>query len=372
MSELGLTLPQASRYLERLALAGRVCLAPDGVSPRGIRKEAAIAHVLLDHPAGLPWKDIARIVNERGYSELPEDRLDGTYTDSDLIYLCERGTYRHTAFFPVPLSHRQRVLATVRAHLDATTASTNMRNLVLETRDKLQLDYFDLRYLIATFGEAHGLYFDGASARDTVKLDAAAPAVPLRGSILRAFDNAAEPLTAQEVADALKIRTAQFAQQHIEALRQEGKVMRVGRRLFTTVRKATKGVDVTLIEAIITSTLTAAPGPVEEDVFREAINGALHLSHSRFFYGDLARNLARRSSWHVQRTLFAVSPIEVESLTDVFDRSFVATDSDEEILERVAGRVWMSARTRKMVADWVRLRRRQSSPSIATQFAEDS
>ena len=56
----------ALQYLEE---KNRIVIDGDKIYPRQIGKKKAAACVLRDHSKGLPWADIARIVNSRNISK---------------------------------------------------------------------------------------------------------------------------------------------------------------------------------------------------------------------------------------------------------------------------------------------------------------
>ena len=97
MAQLGCSKTETLTGIRNLEIAGKLAIIEQGVYPKKLSRAEAIAHVLMDYPDGLPWKDIARIVNERSCSAVPmnENRLTHGYSQSKYVKGCGNGVYRH-------------------------------------------------------------------------------------------------------------------------------------------------------------------------------------------------------------------------------------------------------------------------------------
>jgi len=101
MSNYGYSKASAIHSIKRLEKLNKIEITEQGIYPKKLGRVDAIAHVLTFHSAGLPWKDIARIVNKKGYSSTPFDetrQAGGRFSECEYIYLSAHGTYRNLMF----------------------------------------------------------------------------------------------------------------------------------------------------------------------------------------------------------------------------------------------------------------------------------
>ncbi|MGZ5222322.1 MAG: hypothetical protein ACXWC7_19700, partial [Chitinophagaceae bacterium] len=100
MSNYGYSRASAINGIKQLEKLDKIEISEQCVSPKKLGRAEAVAHALTFHSAGLPWKDIARIVNKKGYSstQMDETRSTHGFNDSEYIYLCAKGTYRNLMF----------------------------------------------------------------------------------------------------------------------------------------------------------------------------------------------------------------------------------------------------------------------------------
>lgn len=100
MSNYGYSKASVINGIKQLEKNDKIEITEKGIYPKNLGRTEAIAHTLTFHPAGLPWKDIARIVNKKNYSstKIDETRMTGGFQSSEFFYLCDHGTYRNLIF----------------------------------------------------------------------------------------------------------------------------------------------------------------------------------------------------------------------------------------------------------------------------------
>ena len=175
MSNYGYSKAAAIHGIKQLERQDKIEITEQGIYPKKLGRAEAIAHVLTFHPAGLPWKDVGRIVNKKGYSSKPINEIKQTpvFSESAYIYLCAKGTYRNLMF----LDMEQFDIPEIMQHLLDYFKQNQLKALHLydyfyeSKSNRSAIEYFTLRHLIKEYGEEYGLYFDGQSGTDSVSLN---------------------------------------------------------------------------------------------------------------------------------------------------------------------------------------------------------
>lgn len=337
-SELGVPAADAPSFISWLVGEGRLAVSEDAILPRALTKVQAAAHVLLGFRDGLSFQQVARKINERGLTrtEVDESRLGSYLFDSPWVYVCGQGKYRHLDFLPLDESVGERILPRIRAMLDDWgVESANLQRIHGELG--LDVDYFDLRYLVGSEGERFGLFFTGASRVDTVALHPEAEKVTILETIYRMIEGADDAMSFESIAGA--VRSAIVARFAIHRLMQEGRIVTFDGG-YRSSGALLGGVDSARLTLLIEEILRE-PGPpvVDADVVRERANVALGLKRGRDFYVSAVRVLAPRGGWKVRRTLFSRSEIPWASLSDAVRECMTAAEDNDAAIEIVRSRV---------------------------------
>lgn len=320
MNECGYSNSQAQHAIDRFIRLEMLVPTTGGFVPRNLTQKAAVAHALIPHPKGLPWVDIARVVNALRLSgkPLPEDRLNQSIVNCESSYLCGRGSYRHLRYFPLSDGDAPGLLAMVRGRLVAHgQASANLPDLHRALAGECSCDYFELRHFVSAYGEEHGLYFDGTSSNDTVSLTPEGERVRIREVILKLLCESPRGLTLVEVASQLKTKSVPLARLYVGRLIDENKVVRVDEMIYTTPEKAFDQVDLNGIGQVMDAVIAEVSLPVEADVVRERANAELSLHYSKHLYMAIGRMSAERFGWYRKRTVFCRAPIPYKGLMDI-------------------------------------------------------
>ncbi|MEG3767944.1 sigma factor-like helix-turn-helix DNA-binding protein [Alteromonas sp. 14N.309.X.WAT.G.H12] len=299
---------------------GVILIDDDQLSPRLLGKSEAVACVLFDHQKGLPWQDIAKLVNFNGYSrsEIYEDRLDSeAFKHKDYIYLAGKGLYKHTRFINAELIHLDNVFAELDKYFDATSRDVVHLNQCYHSSDYLkQFDYYEIRHFVKHFGEDFGYFFVGRSQSDSVGKEKGFKNITQREVILEAMQNAGKPITKPEIATLLKSKSLAHAAFYLDKMVEEGRVAQVERQLYSTPQLAYRDINVPAYLDLMQEILMKYGLPLDTSIFQKEINNKLSVSYSKYFYLGIARCYASQRGWHRAHGLFSLMPIKFKNIRD--------------------------------------------------------
>ncbi len=321
MSNFGYSRASAENIIRLLAKSRKLKISDKGIMPRNMDKKSAIAHVLSNHPAGLPWKDISRIVNVHSFSskKLSENRLIDPFITSDMVYLCALGTYRHIMFLNMEQLNIKGILQNIIKFLKSNRLKRiHLHDYFYQNKKNCQCnDYFTLRHIAKYFGEEYGLFFSGASNTDSVSLNEKKERIPQSKVIIQALNQASGAMTIREIAERLRSKSVRHAQFYITNLAKEGNLIRIDRMMYTTPEKAFKNVNKGEILEVVKDIMNSSELIVDVDVFRERVNQELNLSYSKYFYAALVKTELKKLKWYNKYSLFSTESIPYNSLYDI-------------------------------------------------------
>lgn len=346
MSNYGYSKASAIHGIKQLEKLHKIEITEQGVNPKKLGRAEAVAHSLTRHPAGLPWKDIARIVNRNGYSskQMDETRSTHGFNDSEYIYLCAKGTFRNLLFldleqFNIP-EILQHLLDYFKQH---QTTALHLHDYYYQTKgQRCEIEYFTLRHLVREYGEEYGLYFNGKSGTDSVSLDPEVTLISQADVIIKVLDESKIAMTKQEIAERLRSKSLGHAGFYINTLMEEGKVVRVDNMVYTTPEKAFGNMDTKAIMQVIRDIMGTSNIIVEADVFREYVNMELNLSYSKHIYVALVKNQLKELTWYRNSTLFSKNPIPYKNLLDMCKQICNPGLSNNENAKALHQAVWLT------------------------------
>ncbi len=357
MSNYGYDKASAIHGINQLEKSHNIKVTEQGIYPMKLARGKAVAHILTSHPEGLPWKDIAKIVNVKGCAstQIDETRSTHGFNDSEYIYLCGKGTYRNLIF----LDLEQFDIPEIMQHLidyfkrKQITAS-HLHDYYYQTKgQRSEIEYFTLRHLVREYGEDYGLYFDGKSGSDSISLDPDSKRITQADVIIKVLNESTVAMTKQEIAERLKSKSLGHAGFYISNLMQEGKVVRVDKMVYTTTEKAFSNIDTDAVMQVIREILNVENVIVEADVFREYVNMELNLSYSKYIYAALLNTQLKELGLYRHNTLFSKSPIPYKNLLDMCKQLCnpkLPNDENTKILQQA---VWLSdAVTASVIQQW--------------------
>jgi hypothetical protein len=313
MSNFGYDKASAIHGIKQLEKNNKIEVTEQGIYPRNLGRAEAVAHVLASHPEGLPWKDIAKIVNAKGCSstQMDETRSTHGFNDSEYIYLCGKGTYRNLIF----LDLEQFDIPEIMQHLieyfkQKQITASHLHDYYYQAKgQRSEIEYFTLRHIVREYGEDYGLYFSGKSNVDGVSLEPDSRRITQADVIIKELNESKVAMTMQEMAARLRSKSAGHAAFYISNLMEEGKVVRVDKMVYTTPEKAFSNIDTNAVMQVIRAILNVKNVIVEADVFREYVNMELNLSYSKYIYAALVNTQLKELGWYRRRLLFSKNPI---------------------------------------------------------------
>lgn len=305
------------------------------VWPKFLKKSEAIACILVDHKTGLPWFEISKIVNAKGYSryEIYEDRLDNAAFDlPDFIYLAGKGIYKHTSFINELISLEE-IFYELKKYFEINQRNTyHLNECYLALPFLKQFDYYEIRYFVKNFGEDYGFYFNGRSQVDSISLERNFKNITQKNVIIEAMNRNPKPLTKVEVASLLKSKSIGHAGYYLDQMLEDGSIVQVERMLYTTPQLAYKSIDINMYINAINNILCEYFKPVEPSIFKEKLNLLFSQSYSKYFYSSIARHYCEEKRWFRKQNLYSINPIPFNSLKAVLD---TACDVNKSNMENV-------------------------------------
>lgn len=357
MSNYGYDKASAIHGIKQLEKSHNIKETEQGIYPMKLARAEAVAHVLISHPEGLPWKDIAKIVNKKGYSltQIDETRMTHGFNDNEHIYLCGKGAYRNLLFLDLEPFDIPKIMQHLLDYFkQKQTTASHLNDYYFQTKgQRCEIEYFTLRYLVREYGEEYGLYFEGKSNIDGISLDPDSKCITQADVIIKVLNESKVAMTKQEIAERLKSKSIGHASFYLNNLRDEGKVVRVDKMVYTTPEQAFSNIDTKAVMQVIREIINIQDAIVEADVFREYVNMELNLSYSKYFYAALINTQLKELGWYRHNMLFSKNPIPYRNLLDMCKQLCnpkLPNDENTKILQQA---VWLSdAVTAASIQQW--------------------
>ncbi|SES74722.1 sigma factor-like helix-turn-helix DNA-binding protein [Thorsellia anophelis] len=323
---------------------GVLLIDGENIWPRQLGKAEASACILFHLEGGLPWLDVARLVNARCYSrtDIYEDRLDNeAFKLPDYIYLAGKGVYRHTRFIDVESISLDDIFISVMEYAQSDCRDVFHLMECYQASAGLQAyDYFIIRHLVKHFGEDYGFYFYGRSQSDSVGLKKGFKNITQKDVIIEAMNRSERPLTKTAIANLLKSKSSNHAAFYLDALIEDGKVVQVDRMLYTTPSCAYKDIVVDDYVVEIGIILNKYQIPVESSIIKKELNNRFLKCFSKYFYASIARLYARDQGWFRKNSLYSINEIPFRNLKAVIENvcnlEFSVNDNIEFLQKHVA------------------------------------
>ena len=273
--------------------------------------------------------------------------MPGHLFDSEFVYLSNMGTYRHVKYANFGGMDIEELLLDILYFFDESNEkSLHLYTDYFQQRQKhIEIDYYSLRYIVRNHGEKHGIYFVGQSQVDTVSLYPNPDKVTLKDAILNSLKYNEKSLTIADIAQATRSRNQILTFYTIQALQQEGEVVRVDQRLYTTPEKGFQVIDQENVLLEINKIIRSTSRIIESDVFREQINSIFNYSYSKYFYASLASLNQKRFSWHCKSQFFCKKPFLYRSMSEIMNEICKLHVKQEENIIEVQKIIWLTHHT---------------------------
>ena len=359
MSSYGYSKAAATNGIKQLDENGKLETTEQGIYPKKLGRAQAVAHTLAFYPAGLPWKDIARIVNKKCYSSTKMDETRSThgFNDSEYIYLCGKGTYRNLIFLDLEQFNVPEIMQHLFDYFKQKQVSAlHLHDYFFQSKaNRSEIEYFTLRHLVREYGENYGLYFNGKSGTDSVSLNSDVKLITQTDVIMKVLNESKVAMTKQEIAERLKSKSVCHAGFYINTLMEEGKVVRVDPMVYTTTEKAFVNMDTNAIMEVIKDIMSSSNIIVESDVFREYVNMELNLSYSKYIYASLVKIQIKELAWYRNGSLFSKESIPYKNLLEVCKQLYNPNISNNENIKILQQALWITdAVAIKAIYQWKR------------------
>lgn len=319
------------------------------VWPKQLGKAEASACVLVKHRKGLPWLDVAKIVNSNSYSRTPiqEERLEqAAFELPDYIFLGGKGVYKHTKFIDTDNISLDEIFLELMEYVEISSKDVFHLNECYHASIRLQnYDYYEIRYFVKNFGEDYGFYFDGRSQTDSVGLKKGFKSITQKDVIIETMIRNIKPLTKPQIANLLKSKSLDHASYYLDELIESGKVVQVDRMLYTTPDLAYKDIDLDEYLIVINNLLQSYAKPVDPSIFKEELNSYFSNSYSKYFYSSIARLYAKRKGWFRKHNLYSTHEIPFKNLNMAFDSVCNINSSVDENISAIQANIAIDRQT---------------------------
>lgn len=309
--------------LEYLDELGKVTIKDNMVHPKNLKKNEAAACILSEHSQGLPWLDVAKIVNVKNISRtnLNETRIDNqAFFDSDFLYLAGKGVYKNTKFMDFSEINIDLIFESLLVFFDKTNRTVFHLNEVYRNSKFLQKqDYYIIRYIVKMYGEDYGFYFDGKSQTDSVGVEKRFKNITQREVILQAMVANKRAMTKAEIACLLKSNSLAHASVYLDEMIKKKQVVQVDRMLYTIPDIAFADIELDKYLCGIQDVLNNEKRPIDPSVFKGILNDKLHASYSKCFYASIAKIYHQEKNWYRKKELYSLHEIQYENLRDAIN-----------------------------------------------------
>lgn len=214
----------------------QINLTKEGVYPKKLDRREAIAHALLPYPDGLNFKDVVKIINDEDKDILKSKKDLGLhgFKDSEWVYLCGVGTYRHIMYLSLDEFDIPGIMRRIKAFFkDRNIRSFYLNDFFYHDKKGLKgIDYYALRYIVSKFGNKYGIYFNGASSTDSVSVDQNAKNLSQIDFIENAIIRSDKPLSVEDLTAMVKCNNSSLVYQYTKKLIKKGSVLKNGKGMY--------------------------------------------------------------------------------------------------------------------------------------------
>jgi len=300
---------------------GVIELKENIVTPLNLPKREAAAAVLYDHPRGLPWLDLAKIVNSLkiSKSKFYEDRtMSTTLTGSEFIYLSGKGVLCHTRHIDYSQIDIDKIFDSLLVYYSNVGKDHFHLNQVYQMDSFLQsLDYYQLRYIVISRGSEYGFYFYGKSSVDTVSVNEDKKSVTQEDVIVDALNQSKKLMTKAEIASLLKSNSIGHATFYLDKMSSSNMVVQPENMLYTTPDIAYDGIDLERVRFEIYEIIKNERKLVHFSFFGAILNKKLSTSYSDQFFFSIAKYYSNLGEWYRSGSLFSLYEVSYSSLADL-------------------------------------------------------
>lgn len=313
--------------IEELIKKNKIKVNDGVVSPLNLNRIEAAAALLVDQPYGLPLKDIARIINAKGLvsGTLSEhSSLGSIYSDSDYIYQCDRGTYKHQNFLPTLPIDLDKLFDQIKSYMRSNSSSNEMylSDFYSKCNKEItsKLTYFEFRHYIRKYSITYDIKFLGKSGVDALYIGEDSSGINQENFVLELFSRAKKPLMLTDVAGKIRSKSAQLAGNHLNALIDKNKLVMLDHMRYTTPEIAFRDVDAQLVMSVLQEILKSLSGkPCHFNFIKGDLNKRLNRSYTKYFYEALAYYKRADYPIYLSKSFVSLNPIPFKSTVELLN-----------------------------------------------------
>ncbi|MDC1338453.1 hypothetical protein N8160_03580 [Pelagibacteraceae bacterium] len=168
----------AKSAIENMEEQNLIKIVDENVYPLYLTKNLEVAHILLNYPDGLHWREIIKLGNN-SYTDNNWDteRMTGdgslTMDSNELIYLSDIGCHKLIKFCK-ELKNKEKIVAIfIKTLKDFHLEESDMEYIyrkVININEFENLNFYDARAIIKIFGTESGILHNGKSGTNTIEL----------------------------------------------------------------------------------------------------------------------------------------------------------------------------------------------------------
>ena len=276
------------------------------VYPVKINKNEEVAHILLNYPDGLHWKEICKIGN-KSYTKNKWD-LERIFGDSSLsmtsnphIYLIDKGKHRLIKYLLLEVEDKDQIISfTIDLLNDLNFDQSDLEKIykkIIEIEKYQNLNFHDFRAIIKLFGEEKGLYHSGKSGQNTISFNKDIKSISLKDKIREIIENSNDEISLKEINKKLQKSNEQLPlSTHLDILEDENVIFKINPGIYLNFKDAIRLCDRKEIEEYLDEVLDRYEF-ITSVFIREKINEDLGYALSTSYYSSLVKVLAKENNW---------------------------------------------------------------------------
>ncbi|MDB3946652.1 hypothetical protein N9404_01050 [Candidatus Pelagibacter sp.] len=281
-------------------------IVDEKVYPIKINKNEEVAHILLNYPDGLHWKEIGKIGN-KSYTKNKWD-LDRIVGDSSLsmtgnphIYLIDKGKHRLIKYLLLEVEDKDQIVSLAIDLLnDLNLDQSDLEKIykkIIEIEKYQNLNFYDFRAIIKIFGEEKGLYHSGKSGQNTISFNKDIKSISLKDKIREIIENSNDEISQQEINKKLQKSNEQLPlSTHLDILEDENVIFKINPGIYLNFKDAIRLCDQKEVEEYLDEVLDRYEF-ITSVFIREKINENLGYGLSTSYYNSLVKVLAKENNW---------------------------------------------------------------------------
>ena len=281
-------------------------IVDEKVYPIKINKNEEVAHILLNYPDGLHWKEICKIGN-KSYTKNKWD-LERIVGDSSLsmnsnphIYLIDKGKHRLIKYLLLEVEDKDQIISfTIDLLNDLNLDQSDLEKIykkIIEIEKYQNLNFYDFRAIIKLFGEEKSLYHSGKSSQNTISFNKDIKSISLKDKIREIIENSNDEISQKEINKKLQKSNEQLPlSTHLDILENENVIFKINPGIYLNFKDAIRLCDQKEVEEYLDEVLDQYEF-ITSVFIREKINEDLGYGLSTSYYTSLVKVLAKQNNW---------------------------------------------------------------------------